>query len=143
MNLSTAVKRTRVSDSVSAGTSEVNSAAVDMVGFDNIEFVIALGPVVAGAVTLAKLQTSSDGTTWSDLTGTSTTIADTASNQIVILDCLHVARKYVRCVVTRGTQNAAIDSIVAQQYAAREEPVTHDTASVLSSSLFHAPEAAA
>ena len=141
MNLSKAAKVTRVSNAVVAGTSDIESTAVDMKGFEAVQFVVAFGAITTGAVTSVKLQGSHDGSTWtsSDLTGTGQTVADDADNKLFILDMAKPRFRYVRCVVDRGTQNAVVDSITAYQYQADKEPVTHD-ASVGGSEFFHAPE---
>src|SRR6056297_244159 len=130
MNLSSRVKRTRVSNAVAAGTTDINSSSVDMQGYRAVEFTVAFGAITSGAVTSVKLQGSDDDSTWSDLTGVSVTVADDDDNQLAILDVSKPRQRYVRCVVDRGTENAVVDSIVAAQYAAQVEPVTHDATTV-------------
>jgi hypothetical protein len=41
--------------------------------------------------------------------------------------------------VDRGTANAVIDGIIAIQYNANVEPVTHDSTTVVGSEFHHAP----
>lgn len=124
MNLSKASKLTRVSDAVAAGTSDVNSTSVDMKGFDAVQFIVAFGAITGGAVTSCKLQGSSDNTNFSDLEATAVTVADDDDNQLFALDLSHPRQRYIRCVVDRGTQNAVLDGIIAQQYLPGREPVT-------------------
>ena len=76
MNLSRAGKVTRVMDAVAAGTSDQNSTAVDMTGFESVQFIAMFGAIVSAAVTSVKLATSSDNSAWNDLLGTAITIAD-------------------------------------------------------------------
>lgn len=142
MNLSNAAKATRVSNAVAAGQTAVNSTGVDMKGFEAVQFVVAFGAITAGAVTSVKLQGSHDGSTWtsSDLTGTGQTVADDADNKLFILDMAKPRYRYVRCVVSRATQNSVVDSIVAYQYQADKEPVAQD-ATVGGCEFAHAPEA--
>jgi len=142
MNLSSRVKRTRVANAAAGATTDINSSSVDMQGFRAVEFVVAFGAITAGAVTSCKLQGSSDDSTWSDLTGATVTIADDDDNKVAILDCAKPRHRYIRCVVDRGTQNAVLDGIVAQQYMAQDEPVTHDATTVAATVLKHAPAAA-
>ena len=139
MNLSRAAKAVRVSDAVAAGTSDVQSASVDTVGFDAVEFTVAMGAITAGAVTSVKAQGSTDDTVWSDLVGATVTVADDDDNQVFIVDVAFPRHQYVRCVVDRGTQNAVVDSIVARLYLPKEEPVTHDTTTVGGSVFVNAP----
>jgi len=139
MNLSRSGKCTRVMDSVSAGTSDQNSTSVDMLGYESVEFIACFGAIVAAAVTSTKLQTSSDDSNWNDLLDTAIVIADDDDTGCVISDLSHPRERYIRMVVDRGTQNSTIDSIVAIQYQAAAEPVTHDSSTVISSEFHHAP----
>ncbi|MEN1679879.1 MAG: hypothetical protein AAGJ46_09810 [Planctomycetota bacterium] len=137
MNLSRSCKRTRVANAAAAGQTEVVSTSIDGRGFDACEFVVSFGAIVTGAVTTVKAQGSADNTTFTDLAGVSQSVADDADNSVVIVDVGHPRHRYLRCVVTRATQDATVDGIVAQQYLAREEPVDHDEA--VAATFFHAP----
>jgi hypothetical protein len=141
MNLSKAAKVTRVSNAVAAGTTAINSSSVDMKGFEAVEFTVAFGAITAAAVTSVKLQGSRDNVDWTsaDLEGTSQTVADDADNKIFRIDVAKPRYRYLRCVVSRATQNAAVDSIVAMQYQADKEPITQDT-TVGGAEFHHAPE---
>jgi hypothetical protein len=131
---------TRVSNAVAAGTSDVESSAVDMQGFDAVTFIVAFGTITAGSATSVKAQQGalSNMTDAADLKGTGITVADD-DNQLVLLEIDHPQERYVRCVVDRGTQNAVVDSIIAIQTKAKAEPVTHDSSTVVDSELHHAP----
>lgn len=142
MNLSNRAKATRLSEAVAAGTSDVTSDAVDMQGFLSAEFMVALGAITAGAETAVRLQGSSDGASWSNLEGTDVTVADDEGGTLVIIDLSRAKHRYVRCVVDRGTENAAVDAIICRQYLGRREPVEHD-ATVSNVLLSHAPAAVA
>lgn len=127
-------KLTRVSNAVAAGTTDVNSASVDMQGFDAVAFVVAFGTITAGAATSIKVQQSSDDGSaddWTDLEGTGVTVADDDDNQIAVVDVTHPSKRHLRCVVDRGTQNAVVDGIVAVQYRPDSVPTTHDAATVV------------
>jgi hypothetical protein len=141
MNLSNAAKVTRVSNAVAAGTTEIDATGVDMQGFEAVEFLVAFGAITAGAVTSCKLQGSHDNATnWTDLAGTAITVLETDDNKVAILDTAHTLYRYIRPVVVRGTQNAAVDAIVALQYLADREPVTQPT-SVLGTEFHNAAAA--
>lgn len=140
MNLSKSVKLTRVSNAVAAGTTAVTSSAVDMAGFDGCQFTVLMGAVTSGAVTSCKVQGSEDNSSWSDLTGTGQAIADTADDKLFLIDVPFPRHRYLRCVVSRATQNAVVDGIVAEQYLAKVEPVTQST-TVGGAELHHAPAA--
>ncbi len=138
-NLSTGAKLTRVSNAVAAGQTAVNSSSVDMTSFGAVQFIVAMGSITSGGAQSAKLQQSDDDSTWADLAGTSITIADDDDNQLVALDLISPAERYVRCVVSRATQDSVVDGIVAQQYLAKSEPVTHDATTVVGSEVALSP----
>lgn len=138
-NLSKAAKVTRVMNAVAAGQTTQNSSSVDMRGFYGCQFVAAFGTIDATAVTSCKVQTSSDNSTFNDLTGTSISVAATDDNKLVILDIGHNRERYLRCTIVRGTADAVIDGVIALQYDADSEPVTHDATTVVGSEFHHAP----
>jgi hypothetical protein len=130
-NLTYGCKRTRVSNAVVAGTTEIDCTSVDMLsgGFTAVDFVVLLGALTAGQVTKLKAQGNNDnGGTWNDLAGTLTAAAaDADSNKTLILSLYRPQYRYIRAVVVRGTQNAVVDGVIAEQYLAANEPVTQDT----------------
>jgi len=140
MNLSKQAKWTRVSNAVGAGTTEIDSAVINMADFEGVVFSVAFGTITSGAVTTVKLQQSlvGDGSGMSDIAGSHITVADTADNTIVLNDLYQIdatAGPYLRCVVTRATQNAVVDSITAIQYSPRVKPPVQD-ATTVSGTLF-------
>lgn len=145
MNLSKQVKITRHSNAVAAGTTDITpSAGIDMSGFEGCLFMVDLGTITASAVTSIKVQQSSDdgsSDAYSDLEGTSVTIADTDDNKIAYVDVYRPQKRYLKLIVDRGTQNAVVDGITAIQYGPRVLPTTHDSTTVLSGSEVHASPA--
>jgi hypothetical protein len=130
VNLSKSVKVTRVMNAVAAGTSEQTSSALDMAGFESVEFLVSFGTITAGAVTSIKIQQSDDdgvADAYSDLLGSSLSIADTGSNKMLVYDLVKPMKRYIKILVERGTANAVIDGIVALQYGPRHMPVVHST----------------
>lgn len=140
-NLANEVKVTRVMNGVAAGTTDQNSSAVDMQGWDGVMFITSFGAITSGAVTSVKLQqdTASGMSTAADLAGTGQTVADDDDNQVVIHDLYRPTERYVRVVVDRGTQNAVIDGVVAIQYKGRKQPTTHDSSTVVSCEIYDSP----
>ncbi len=113
-----------------AAATVITSSAVNMAGFDGVCFVVPLGTIVSGAVTSMKLQQSSDdggSDDYSDVTGTSITIADTDDDKVKYLDVYRPGKQYLKLVVSRATQNATIGGILAIQYKAGTLPVTQGT----------------
>lgn len=110
-----------------AGTSAINGTALDTAGFDGGVAIVEFGPIVSGAVTSIKLQQSDDTggspDDFTDVTGTSQTVADDADNTRFVIDFKRTTKRYVRVVVSRATQNATCAAIYIQ-YGARTKPVT-------------------
>lgn len=126
MNLSKNVKIDRVMNAVAAGTSDQNSASVDMAGFDGVMFIAFLGTLTATQVTLLTAQHSSDDSSFANITGGSTSaMADGDSNKMLFVDVFKPQNRYVRAVVDRGTANAVIDGVLAIQYVGDKAPFTH------------------
>jgi hypothetical protein len=140
-NVSKACKFTRVSNAAAAGTSAINSAVIDTKGFKGTTFIVAFGTIVENAVTSVKVQqgAASNLSDAADLEGTSISVADDDDNQIVIVEIDDARERYLRCVVSRATQNSTVDGIVAMQHNADEEPVTHDASTVVGSEYHLAP----
>lgn len=76
---------------------------------------------------------------FTDLAGTSITVADDDDNQLVVVEVAKPRKRHLRRVVSRATQNSTIDSIVASQNASGVEPVMHDATTVVGSEFHHAP----
>ena len=130
MNLSKAAKVTRVANGAAAGQTAVTSSSVDTTGSAAVEFLVLMGAITTGAATSVKLQGSSDDSNWSDLEGTGQTIADDDDNKVFILDLANSRYRYVRCVVSRATQDSVVDGIVARQYAADKDVLSPDSSSL-------------
>lgn len=142
MNLSKETKLQRVSNAVAAGTSAVTSSAVDMKGYENCLFVVAFGAIVSGAATSIKVQQSSDdGSTdaYSDLEGTSVTVADDDDNQLAYVEIARPTKRYLKCIVSRATQNSTVDAIIAVLSGNKDTPTTHDATTVLGGELHVTP----
>jgi len=138
------VRFTRISNAVAPGVTVVNSASVDMTGFESVTFIVSLGAIVAGAATSVNAQSSTDdgdADAFADLAGTGVTVADDDDNQVVVLEVHNPRERYVRCVVSRATQNSTVDGIVALQGGPKAAPVTQDATTVVAAEAHHAPAA--
>lgn len=118
----------------------------DMLGFDGVVFIAALGTLTASQVTFLGAQDSADGTTWGAvgtaaaptnlIAGAQTPAAlDADSNKLLVLDVFRPRRRFVRAVLYRGTANAVVDGVVAIRYEAKKLPTGQD-ATTVSQSLF-------
>lgn len=140
MNLINEVQIDRVMNAVVAGTTSQNGSVSDMQGYDGIMYVVAFGAITATGVQGLKAQQGaqsnlSDG---ADLEGSLVSVADTGSNKCAVLDIYRPQERYLRPVVTRGTANAVIDSVIAIKYNSKSKP-TVQAAAVAASKLIVSP----
>lgn len=134
MNRANTEKVIRVMNGVAAGTSAQTSSAIDMQGFDGVKIYSAFGAITSGAATSVKVQQSSDNASadaYADLLGTSVTVADDDDNQVVVHDIYRPKERYLKVVISRATQNAVIDGIIAVLYGASKMPTTDDSSTVV------------
>lgn len=113
-----------------AGVTAITTAAVDTLGYSGCCFIVPLGAIVTNAVTSVKAQQSSDDAAaddYSDILGTSQTIADNADDKLVYIDIVRPQKRYLKVVVSRATQNATIGGVIAVLYGSRLRPVTQGT----------------
>lgn len=124
----------RAANATAAGTSAINGTVIDMLGYESIAFVAALGTLTATQVTGIKVQQSdaSDGSGMNDLAGSASgNMADADSNKLLAVEIYRPTKRYVRCVVTRGTANAVLDGIIALLYRAEITPAAlHSTVAI-------------
>lgn len=120
----------RVMNAVAAGTTDQTSAAVDMAangGADEVTFLALFGALTATQVTSLKVQQSDDdgvGDAYSDLEGSaSAALADTDGNKILAVT-VRPSKRYVKCIIDRGTANAVIDGMLAILSKLRKYPAT-------------------
>ena len=138
-----ASKKTRVSNAVAAGTTDINSSSVDMANFEGVVFDVFFGTLTSTAVTSIKLQQSSDdgvSDAFSDLEASSVTVADDDDNQQAVAEVWRPQKRYVRCVVDRGTANAVVDAIGATQYQPRVLPTTDDASTIVGRVVLTSPD---
>lgn len=126
-SLTKGVKTTRVATAQAAGTTAVIGNSVDMSEFEAVRFIALLGALTATQVTTLKAQGSADNATWVDLgPAHAGPAADADSGKSLILDLYRPTYRYIRPVVLRGTANAAVDAIIAEQHLCDGDPVAAD-----------------
>src|SRR5690349_422246 len=113
-----------------AAATSVNGAALDLAayGADRVLVVVKMGAIVGNAVTSLKVQCDDNAsfTNNTDIAGSAQTIADTKDDTYFLVDVISPPDRYIRVVVSRGTQNATLsaDYIV---YGLRNKPWTQAT----------------
>jgi len=103
-----------------AAATDITSSAVDMADYDGCLFLVAFGAIVTNAVTTIKLQQSDDSggspDDFSDIVGTSQTVADDKDNTSFVIDFRRPQKRYLKLIVTRATQNATVGAVYAIPY---------------------------
>jgi hypothetical protein len=129
MNLLKNVKITRISNAVAAGTTAVTPTHVDMQDYEGVQFIVLWGTITTAGVQSVKAQqgTISDDSDMADLLGSSVTVADSDDNKATVIDIWQPEERYVRPYISRATQNAVIDGVLAIQYRGRKAPITQPT----------------
>lgn len=124
-----------------AGTSAINGSVIDTANAEGVLFLVRMGAIVSGAVTSLKVQQgdASNLSDAADIAGTNQTIGDTDDEEIFVVDIKKPAKRYVRLVVSRATQNATVASAEALVYGQRYNPVTQPSGTNVES--FGAPAA--
>lgn len=108
-----------------AGTSDLTSEAIDTEGAESVVIGIMMGTITSGAVTSAKVtQCDTSGGTYADLLGSSQTIADTESNNVVLWEIVRPRERYLKTVLDRGTQNAVANAMFVVLNGVRSLPAT-------------------
>lgn len=105
-------------------TASGNGSAVDTLGYNDVEVIIAAGTIdlASGNETYAfSVEESADGSTgWTAISGATNTV--TASNQNKTIRVGKPSKRYVRAVLTAGgtTPSIAVSAIVALGNAFRK-----------------------
>lgn len=137
MNALRDLKLTRVANAAAAGITEVDTSILDMAGFEGVMFVCLLNTVTAGSVVTVTAQQNTANQTGgmapiANASASVTDVGGASSNQAIVLDVFRPLQEFVRAAVTRTTANAALDGVIAIQYAAHRKPTVQD-ASVIAS----------
>lgn len=135
-------KVTRANNAASAAQTAIETASIDMAGFDEITWLVLFGTITSSSVVAVKAQQSDNSAgspdDWSDIVGSSVSVADSNSNKVVPLTIVRPTKRYVRAYITRTTANTVVDGVLAIQSKARSVPVTQ-ASSVLAGETHIAP----
>lgn len=103
---------------LTAGTSDVDSEAVDMLGYEGVAFVTLVGVLASSSAVTTQIQQSSDDAaadSYTDLAGSQNAVsADTDDNKLLITEIYRPKERYVRQQTIRGDGgNSTIDGLFA------------------------------
>lgn len=138
INVLTGMKLVKVADAVTAATSDVTSASVNMAGYESVVFFTSLGTAAANNLMHAE-QSSDDGSSdgFSDLAGTATPLAG-ASDEDLLIELVQPTKQYVRVVVQRGT-SSTLGDIWALLHGARRLPIDNIITGTSAGSIVQSP----
>lgn len=115
-----------------AGTTDVNSVAVDALGFADIAFIVAFGDNADTGTFTGTIEGSADGSTgWTAITSAAadfTAGASDTDNELLGVSCsVNPSYRYYRLASNRGTANTVIADLRAYLTRADRIPVTQLT----------------
>ena len=110
------------------GTSTIDSAEVDMAGWDGVIFIVRLGSPATNNNIRAQQDVATGMASAADLLGT--LVGNHATNTPLILDVKRPLERFVRCRVTRGT-TTTIDTLVAIKYRGRNRTFSQPSGTAL------------
>lgn len=129
-NLLANIKFKVCSPDAAAAQTDLDGTVIDMAqdeGYDGICLVAHLGDVTDTSAINLKLMGSAtdDGASPSveAETGVSAGVSATHDDKLVVLDVRGPANRYVFSRLSRGTANAAVNSVIALLYKPRKRPV--------------------
>lgn len=137
-NLSSLVKLTKVADHTGAGTTDVESAILDMSGYEGVLFFTSFGTAAADNLIKVQQNTANSGTGMADLLGTGVVSGASPSNEDVWVDVYRPQERYVRCIAVVDT-SSTVESIWALQYGAREMVVDNTTSGTITGEQHASP----
>lgn len=116
---------------LAAGTTAVNSVAVDTQGYKGATFIATFGTNVDTGVFVGKIQGSADGSTgWTDITGATQTNTDASaasSNKSLAIQVESPLYRYLRFVSTRTVANSSLNALFCLLDDNNQGPVTQLT----------------
>lgn len=116
---------------LAAGTTDVNSNALSLVGYEGVAISCVLGTITATGSGTAKLQVSANGSSgWTDVSGSSQTWGDSDDDKILSWDLLEwdPDYPYIRVAFDRETANSVINCLIADLYMPRILPQSQSVA---------------
>lgn len=130
LNISSNVKLTKVADHTTAGTTDVESAILDMSGYEGVMFFTSFGTAAADNLLKVQQDDANASGGMADLLGSGVVSGASPSNEDVWADVYRPTKRYVRCVAVVDT-SSTVESIWALQYGPRETPVDNTTSGTI------------
>ena len=111
---------------LAAGTTDVDSSAIDLSGFNDAVIIMTVGVIASSGDVTANLAHSDNGTDWDDIADSSISLsADTDDDKMLRWNIFRPTKRYVRVETVRGDGgNSTINGIHAILSGARSLPIT-------------------
>ena len=119
----------------SGGTANVKTPVFDTAGFESIMFMAVASATNSSNRLAFRMSTASSSGGMSDATGE---VSHTTTG-VMVLDIHRPIKRYVRLVTSRGTQNAAVDSVIAYLYLPGNAPVAFGSTVQSTPEFFNSP----
>lgn len=119
-----------VADHRPAGTSNYDTAPVDMANFEGVRFLIPISTHLDTGTVAATFAMGATTSAFNTLLATSANMTGTtdADSRIMLVDIYRPSDQFVRGTITRATANTSIGPITAELYGASRMDVTQSTA---------------
>ena len=121
-------------------TTDVNCAAINMVGFKGAVAVIEMGSITTNGTVAFNWEHSESGTSgWADV-GTTESIGSNDDNDIVVMEIAEgeYTRPYLRLQINKSSAASTLRSGIYQRYGATHQPVTGAVAGTSGTVTVHA-----
>ena len=144
-NVTSQTRFLRVLGPAAAAATNLNSAIIDLAGYDNVTVLGSFNSVTAGSNSRMLVQAASvnSANSMQTLAGAEAVLTDNSAGQIAVVEIANPRHRYARVQVRRADENSVLDSVVVMLSKHGREPVTQ-TAVVGDDGhvLVHAPAAA-
>lgn len=136
LNFMTGHKLTKVADHTTAGTTDVESAILDMAGYEGVVFFTSYGTAASNNILKVQQDDANGAGGMADLLGTG--VASGSSDEDVWVEVYRPTKRYVRCIAVVDT-SSTVESIWALQYGPRELPVDNTTSGTITGETHASP----
>lgn len=133
--------QTRSALDYASGTADRNGTTIDVANYEWAKFKVHFATIAVSGTNSVKLQGSDDDSTWSDLEGTSQSVAVDDDNQIFVIGLIKPRHRYARLVIDKDGTNAAAESATVELGGARTLPALADVTDEVTHEVHVSPAA--
>jgi len=128
VNLTPEVTTIRALAPVVAGQTKQTTEWVDTANYDGVRFIAVMGTITSGAEVsmVAKQSDESNGGSAEEISGSKLVVSDDDGSTGFIVEVKRPTSRYVALEITRATQNAVIELVIAELYGPRKYPAPQD-----------------